>query len=151
MSLHDAAKHLAAHGRGDDKVLIHMTKGEIDSLQHFAKANGGTLTVNPHTGLKEAGFLSSLLPMAMGAASTYFTGNPYLDCTTLLLLDHVLHVWRHITLNALTPCFRAGHATHSGLLQVPKVGNTIALISLILVLILALGQWRLTQSLIYFT
>lgn len=78
MSLHLAAQHLASKGRGPDTELIHMTKGEIDSLQHFAKANGGTLTVNPHTGLKEAGFLSSLLPMAMGAASTYFTGSPYL-------------------------------------------------------------------------
>jgi len=74
MSLKHAAKHLAAHGRGPDTELIHMTKGEINSLQHLAKANGGSLTINPHTGLAEAGFLSSILPMAAGAAAMYFSG-----------------------------------------------------------------------------
>jgi len=74
MSLEQAAKHLAAHGRGPDTELIHMTKGEIHGLQQLAKANGGSLTVNPHTGLPEAGFLSSILPMAIGAGAMYFSG-----------------------------------------------------------------------------
>ena len=74
MSLKHAANHLAAHGRGPDTELVHMTKGEIDSLQTLAKAAGGSLTVNPHTGLAEAGFLSKLLPMAAGAAAMYFSG-----------------------------------------------------------------------------
>ncbi len=74
MSLEQAAKHLAAHGRGPDTELIHMTKGEIRGLQQLAKANGGSLTVNPHTGLPEAGFLSSILPMAIGAGAMYFSG-----------------------------------------------------------------------------
>ena len=74
MSLQHAAKHLAAHGRGPDTELVHMTRGEIDSLQTLAKAGGGSLTVNPHTGLAEAGFLEKLLPMAAGAAAMYFTG-----------------------------------------------------------------------------
>jgi hypothetical protein len=67
MSLHDAAKHLAAHGRGEDKVLVHMTKDEVKSLNDLAMAHGGSLTINPQTGLPEAGFLSAILPMALGA------------------------------------------------------------------------------------
>lgn len=74
MSLKHAANHLAAHGRGPDTELIHMTKGEINSLQTLAKANGGSLTINPHTGLAEAGFLSSILPMAIGAGVMAATG-----------------------------------------------------------------------------
>jgi hypothetical protein len=67
MSLQLAAKHLAAHGRGPDTTLVHMTPGEVASLQSLAQQHGGSLTTNPHTGLPEAGFLSALLPMAAGA------------------------------------------------------------------------------------
>jgi len=67
MSLQLAAKHLAAHGRGPDTTLVHMTPGEVASLQSLAQQHGGSLTINPHTGLPEAGFLSALLPMAAGA------------------------------------------------------------------------------------
>jgi hypothetical protein len=74
MSLKHAANHLAAHGRGPDTELVHMTKGEINSLQTLAKANGGSLTINPDTGLAEAGFLSNILPAVAGAAAMYFTG-----------------------------------------------------------------------------
>jgi hypothetical protein len=74
MSLHNAAKHLAAHGRGDDKVLIHMTHGEVKSLNDLAMAHGGQLTINPHTGLPEAGFLSAILPMVAGAGLMMIPG-----------------------------------------------------------------------------
>ena len=74
MSLQHAAKHLAAHGRGPDTELVHMTKDEINSLQTLAKANGGSLTINPHTGLAEAGFLSNILPTVVGGAAMYFSG-----------------------------------------------------------------------------
>jgi hypothetical protein len=74
MSLKHAATHLAAHGRGPDTELVHMTKGEINSLQTLAKANGGSLTINPDTGLPEAGFLSSILPAVVGGAAMYFSG-----------------------------------------------------------------------------
>jgi len=67
MSLQHAARHLAAHGRGDDKVLVHMTHGELKSLNDLAMAHGGHLTINPHTGLPEAGFLKAMLPMILGA------------------------------------------------------------------------------------
>jgi hypothetical protein len=44
-----------------------MAPQEVAGLQALAKAHGGTLTVNPDTGLPEAGFLSSILPLAVGA------------------------------------------------------------------------------------
>ena len=67
MSIQLAAKHLAAHGRGPDTTLVHMTPGEVASLQSLAQQHGGSLSINPQTGLPEAGFLSALLPMAAGA------------------------------------------------------------------------------------
>ena len=74
MSLQLAAKHLAAHGRGEDKVLVHMTPGEVKSLNDLAMAHGGSLTINPHTGLPEASFLSGMLPMILGAGLAAATG-----------------------------------------------------------------------------
>lgn len=74
MSLHAAAQHLAAQGRGEDKVLIHMTPGEVRGLQAIAMAHGGSLTINPSTGLPEAGFLSKILPMVAGAGLMAMTG-----------------------------------------------------------------------------
>ena len=68
------AQGLASLGRGDDKMLVHMTPGEVRGLQQFAMAHGGSLTINPHTGLPEAGFLSSMLPMALGAGAMMIPG-----------------------------------------------------------------------------
>ncbi len=70
MSLHTLAQHLQSAGRGEDRVLVHMTPGEVSGLQSLAMAHGGSLTINPQTGLPEAGFLSSILPMVAGAALT---------------------------------------------------------------------------------
>jgi len=66
MSLQIAAQHLSSHGRGNDSTLVHMSPREVSSLNAIAKAHGGQLTTNPHTGLPEAGFLESILPMAAG-------------------------------------------------------------------------------------
>jgi hypothetical protein len=71
------AKGLASFGRGQDSMLVHMTPGEVQGLQKLAMSAGGSLTINPHTGLPEAGFLSSLLPTLAGAATMYFTGSPW--------------------------------------------------------------------------
>lgn len=68
MSLQHAAQHIASHGRGEDKVLVHMTPKEVAGLQALALSHGGSLTINPATGLPEAGFLSSLLPAIAGIA-----------------------------------------------------------------------------------
>jgi hypothetical protein len=45
-----------------------MTPGEVKSLNDLAMAHGGQLTINPHTGLPEAGFLSAILPILAGVA-----------------------------------------------------------------------------------
>jgi len=74
MSLQLAAQHLAAQGRGNDSALVHMTPGEVRGLQHIAKAAGGSLSVNPSTGLPEAGFLENLLPMIIGGGLAAMTG-----------------------------------------------------------------------------
>jgi hypothetical protein len=67
MSLQHAAKYLEKHGRNGDTVLVHMSKGEVKSLNDLAMAGGGHLTTNPHTGLPEAGFLQRMLPVVIGA------------------------------------------------------------------------------------
>ena len=67
--MQQVAQGLASLGRGDDSMLVHMTPGEVQGLQQLAMAAGGSLTINPHTGLAEAGFLSSMLPMLAGAAA----------------------------------------------------------------------------------
>ena len=68
MSLHVLANHMATHGRGPDSMLVHMSPQEVQSLQELAMKNGGTLTINPQTGLPEAGFLDSILPIVAGIA-----------------------------------------------------------------------------------
>ena len=60
------ASLVAAKGRGDDSMLVHMTPSEIRGLHAIARANGITPTVNPHTGLDEMGWLQSLLPAVAG-------------------------------------------------------------------------------------
>lgn len=78
MSLHHAAQHLKAQGRGPDDQLIHMSSKEIAGLQALAQAHGTSLTTNPKTGLPEAGILDSVLPTVVGAGIGYFTGDPML-------------------------------------------------------------------------
>jgi len=68
MSLHVLANHMASKGRDGDSMLVHMTPGEVHGLQALAMKHGGTLTTNPDTGLPEANFLKSLLPMLAGFA-----------------------------------------------------------------------------------
>ena len=68
MSLQLAAQHLSHQGRGPDNTLVHMSSREVKSLNDLAMAHGGQLSINPQTGLPEAGFLSSILPMVAGFA-----------------------------------------------------------------------------------
>ena len=84
MSLQLAAQHLASHGRGDDKVLVHMTRGEVKSLNDLAMAHGGHLTINPHTGLPEAGFLKAMLPMIIGAGLAAATSGTSLAVSPMM-------------------------------------------------------------------
>jgi hypothetical protein len=68
------AKELQSYGRGDDSMLVHMTPGEVNSLQGLAMAHGGSLTINPETGLPEAGFLKKLLPTLLGIGLNFIPG-----------------------------------------------------------------------------
>ena len=74
MDQRNVAMGLASLGRGPDAALVHMSPSEIKALQQLAEQHGGTLTINPNTGLPEAGFLSSILPMVIGASLAPVTG-----------------------------------------------------------------------------
>lgn len=75
MSLQLAAQHLASQGRNGDSTLVHMTPSEVKGLQDLALMHGGSLTINPATGLPEASFLSSILPTIAGfALNTFMPG-----------------------------------------------------------------------------
>lgn len=86
MSLQHAAQHLEKQGRNGDTTLVHMSKGEVKSLNDLAMAHGGHLTINPQTGLPEAGFLRAILPMVAGAALTGLTGGVINPMTAGLLV-----------------------------------------------------------------
>lgn len=68
------ARAVQAQGRGKDSMLVHMSPREVRGLQALALANGGYLTINPQTGLPEAGFLEDLLPTLAGVALTVGSG-----------------------------------------------------------------------------
>jgi hypothetical protein len=74
MGLHNTANYLKTKGRGRDTELIHMSPREIKGLQALALAHGGSLTINPETGLPEAGFLEQILPMVAGAGLMMIPG-----------------------------------------------------------------------------
>ena len=74
MSLQVLAQDMASRGRGPDTMLVHMAPKEVAGLQALALAHGGSLTVNPQTGLPEAGFLKNLLPTLIGAGLMFATG-----------------------------------------------------------------------------
>ena len=73
MGLHRTAHYLQSKGRGNDTMLVHMTPGEVKGLQALALRHGGSLTINPDTGLPEAGFLEQILPIVAAAGLTYLT------------------------------------------------------------------------------
>jgi hypothetical protein len=66
--LASVAQNLADKGRKGDSMLVHMTPDEVAGLQALAQQMGGSLTINPETGLPEASFFKKLLPIALGFA-----------------------------------------------------------------------------------
>ncbi len=74
--MNKTAQGLAALGRGPDTELVHMTKGEVAGLQALAKRHGGSLTLNPATGLPEASFLESILPAVIKASAIPMADTP---------------------------------------------------------------------------
>jgi hypothetical protein len=77
MSLQLLAKQMEAKGRKGDSMLVHMTAGEVEGLQKLAESAGGSLSVNPETGLVEANFLKRMLPTLVGLGVGAATMNPY--------------------------------------------------------------------------
>ena len=76
------AQSVQSKGRGKDTMLVHMTPKEVGGLQALAMQYGGSLSINPETGLPEADFLEAILPTLMGAALTIGSGgviNPYMS------------------------------------------------------------------------
>jgi hypothetical protein len=74
MSIQSLAQKLQSEGRNGDSLLVHMTPSEVGGLQALAKASGGSLTVNPKTGLVEANFLESILPTIFGIGLSFVPG-----------------------------------------------------------------------------
>ena len=70
----DTAEVLQSQGRGNDSMLVHMTPGEVKGLQALAMQHGGSLTINPSTGLPEAGFLEKILPTVLGVGLSFVPG-----------------------------------------------------------------------------
>jgi len=67
-NLRPIAQAVRSQGRNQDTQLVHMTPREVAGLQALAMAHGGSLSINPSTGLPEAGFLSDILPAVAGFA-----------------------------------------------------------------------------------
>ena len=78
MSLHQLAQQIQASGRGNDTQLVHMAPAEVRAMRKLAQQHGGDLTINPRTGLPEAGFLENILPTVVGAGVGIMTANPML-------------------------------------------------------------------------
>jgi len=68
------AQAIQAQGRGNDSMLMHMSPREVGGLQALAMAHGGSLTINPKTGLPEAGFLEDILPTLLGVGLSFIPG-----------------------------------------------------------------------------
>jgi hypothetical protein len=77
-------------------MLMHVAPDEVARLQQAAQAQGGSLTINPHTGLPEADFFSDIwktikpvaAPLA-GAALTYLSGGALSPLTAGLITGGV--------------------------------------------------------------
>ena len=68
----NTAAGLASLGRHGDDTLVHMGRDEVEGLQALAMAQGGSLSINPYTGMPEAfslkGAFKKFLPTIVGAA-----------------------------------------------------------------------------------
>ena len=83
--LHPIAQAVQSQGRGKDTQLVHMTPNEVQGLQALAKAHGGSLSINPNTGLPEAGFLDSMLPTILGVGLAAATGGTSLALSPAMI------------------------------------------------------------------
>ena len=52
--MNQSTQGLASLGRNGDTMLMHVNPDELRGLQGLAMSQGGSLSINPHTGLPEA-------------------------------------------------------------------------------------------------
>ena len=80
---YSSTQGLASLGRNGDSMLVHMSPSEVAGLQGLAMAQGGSLTINPDTGLPEAfslkGMFKSFLPTLAGAAASFIPGMQFMS------------------------------------------------------------------------
>ena len=69
--MNQSAQGLASLGRNGDSMLVHMSPEEFQGLQGLAMAQGGSLTINPDTGLPEAFKIKNLLKAALPIAAGF--------------------------------------------------------------------------------
>ena len=74
MSLAVLADHMASKGRNGDTMLVHMAPEEVAGLHALALKHGGSLTINPETGLPEAFSLKRLLKSILPAVAGFALG-----------------------------------------------------------------------------
>jgi hypothetical protein len=87
-----------------------MAPQEVAGLHALAKAHGGSLTTNPDTGLPEAGFLSSILPMVIGAGLTVASGG----ALTPLMAAGITGAGYGLAKGSLAEGLRAGLGAYGG-------------------------------------
>ena len=69
------AQQLANAGRGEDSMLMHVTPSEVQGIASLAP---GMMTINPQTGLPEAGFFKDILGFALPFLGTMVGVPPWL-------------------------------------------------------------------------
>lgn len=124
MSLQQLAQHMAAHGRGPDTMLMHVTPREVSRLQEAAMAQGGSLTINPQTGLPEAWFLDKILAPVLKPVEAVGKA--------LGVSDAFVQARDAVTQNPLTPALLGAGINYfapglGGALTAGLVGGTYAL------------------------
>ena len=77
MNAQQSAQGLASLGRYGDNMLVHMNPKEVAGLQQLALSKGGTLTINPDTGMPEA-FLGKIFDVAAPIIGGFFGLSPWL-------------------------------------------------------------------------
>jgi hypothetical protein len=73
--MNQSAQGLASLGRNGDSMLVHMSPEELQGLQGLAMAQGGSLTINPDTGLPEAFKLKNVFKAALPVAAGFMFPN----------------------------------------------------------------------------
>ena len=74
--MNQSTQGLASLGRNGDTMLMHVNPDELRGLQGLAMSQGGSLTINPHTGLPEAFSIGRLFKSFLPAVAGFMLGGP---------------------------------------------------------------------------